>query len=379
MSNHSPLSPSGASRWVNCPGSISLSRRYPETGSNEAAAEGTASHWVGATLLSGHATFNPKPGDVCPENGVVLDMDMINGAYCYANTVIAAAPQHDRRQVVVEKRVEIAPVHPACFGTIDARYLTDDTLYIDDYKYGWTLVDPVGNWQLISYAAGVLYEMGLWGNPQQRLCLRIIQPRPHHPLGPVREWRVTAGELYPYIQSLQVAAAEAMGPDPRVCSGSHCKYCRARHACPAVGSAVMSAIDYICQGQPDDLTTDAMAREYAVLDRIEQLVKARKSGHEARMIGMIENGQPVPGYVVEPGYGHATWSRPVAEILGLGDLMGVDLAAAPAAITPVQARAKGLSEKLIAQYSSRKVTSKKLVAVQSGKAALAFGASGPVQ
>ena len=369
---HSPLSPSGASARVFCPGKIYLCKGYPDVG-GEAAAEGTASHWVGSQLLLGLPT--PTPGSICPENGVVLSEEMIDGAKFYAGQVQAVTK--DRGINMVEQRVTVPPVHPQCFGTIDHySYIADeDTLYVDDYKFGWTPVDPVGNWQLIIYAVGVLVKMQLLGDPSRKLCLRIIQPRPHHRLGPVREWRVTAGELMPYVQQLQAAAAEAMTPTARVCSGSHCKYCRARHACPALSAASMQAIDYICQGQPDELTVEAMAREYRTLDHIEQLIKARKSGHEARMIGMIENGQPVPGYTVEPGFGHATWNKQASEIIGLGELLGVSLAAPATAITPAQARTRGLSEQLIAQYSGRKVTSKKLVETTNSRSALAFGAS----
>ena len=135
----------------------------------------------------------------------------------------------------------------------------------------------------------------------------------------------------------------------------------------------MIAVDYICQAQPDDLSPAAMALEYRVLSRVAELVKARLSGHEARMIGTIQAGGSVPGYSVESGWGRLAWTRPIEEVLALGDMMGVAMAAPATAITPVQAGKLGLSKELLAAYAGKEKTGLKLVAVQESKAALAFG------
>jgi len=376
VGKHSRLSPSAANRWVACPGSVTLSERYPEPpgSSSESAAEGTASHWVGEQLLRGLPT--PTPGTRCPENGVVLSMEMIDGAHEYATVVLAAAKHTTAVQLHVEDRLAVPRIHEECFGTVDCWFWLpySQELHIIDYKFGWQPVEARQNHQLICYAAGAMDKMGVDGIKDQQITvvLHIVQPRPHHPLGTHREWRVSGSDLRAHINALRHAATMALGPDPAACSGEHCKYCRARHACPALGQAAMIAVDYVCQAQPDDLSYAAMALEYRTLERVAALVKARLSGHEARMIGQIQSGGSIPGYSVESGYGRESWNRPVAEVLALGEMMGVSVAAPVAAITPAQARKAGLSAELIAAYAGKEKTGLKLVAVAESKAALAF-------
>ena len=47
---HAVLSPSGADRWMVCPGSVRLSEGMPDT-SSKAADEGTAAHFMAAECL----------------------------------------------------------------------------------------------------------------------------------------------------------------------------------------------------------------------------------------------------------------------------------------------------------------------------------------
>jgi len=378
MAAHSRLSPSAASRWVACPGSVTLSERYPEPpgSTSESAAEGTASHWVGEQLLLGQPA--PTPGTRCPENGVVLSMEMIDGAYEYASVVRQVAENVVTTQLHVEDRLVIKEIHSECFGTVDCWFYLNykSEIHIFDYKYGWQCVDPRENWQLLCYAMGVVEKMHITMlTPPVTIVLHIVQPRPHHALGTHREWWLTHDELIGYVVKLRRAAMDALGGAPQAHSGEHCKYCRARHACPALGQAAMIAVDYACQAQPDDLSPEAMALEYRTLERVAALVKARLSGHEARMIGTMQAGGQIPGYSLESGYGRLAWTRPVAEVIALGEMMGVTLDA-PGVITPTAARKLGLSDAVLAAYSGKEKTGVKLVQATESKAALAFAPQG---
>ena len=87
---HSRLAPSAADRWVFCPASVRMSEAFPQLVEDPSAAEGTASHWAGFSMLKTHT---PKPGDICPENGVQLTEEMLEGALVYANAIFAIANQ----------------------------------------------------------------------------------------------------------------------------------------------------------------------------------------------------------------------------------------------------------------------------------------------
>ena len=50
MAQHSVLSPSGAHRWMRCPGSIAAESGMPDT-SSKYAAEGTAAHELASKCL----------------------------------------------------------------------------------------------------------------------------------------------------------------------------------------------------------------------------------------------------------------------------------------------------------------------------------------
>ena len=50
---HAILSPSGASRWLNCTPSARLEQQFPDS-SGEAAKEGSLAHALGETLLKKH-------------------------------------------------------------------------------------------------------------------------------------------------------------------------------------------------------------------------------------------------------------------------------------------------------------------------------------
>ena len=50
MSEHARLSPSGAEKWMTCPGSVALEADEPDT-SNDYSDEGTAAHFLASACL----------------------------------------------------------------------------------------------------------------------------------------------------------------------------------------------------------------------------------------------------------------------------------------------------------------------------------------
>lgn len=374
---HAKLSPSAASRWVNCPGSVPLASRFPEVGSSSAAEEGTASHWIGSETLCGRGRYREEWVGVKAPNGVVIDMEMVDGAYVYVQAVKAVTDTSIK--LGIESQVSCAVIHPECWGTTDLWYwrgvpgAAGSELHVWDYKYGYGIVEPYENWQLICYAAGLMIGLTGLQDQQVTVVLHICQPRPFHAEGVVREWRVSGSDLRGYINRLSLAAHQAMSDTPRTASGHHCKYCAARLNCSTYRLSCYAAIDYIGQAQPEEMSVEAMSAEYRILERIELLVKARKSAHESRMIGTIKAGGSVPGYTIDYGQGRAKWTKPASEIIMLGQLMGLNLAAPQEALTPAKAIEAGLDRALVDSYSIRPQTGMKLVSTQGSLASRVFG------
>ena len=89
-------------------------------------------------------------------------------------------------------------------------------------------------------------------------------------------------------------AAEAVftGHAP-VTSGSHCKYCSARHACPAAQKVAMFAIDYTAGSRVESLSPEAWSIEYATLLRAAEAIQYRLTGLEAQGKAAIRDGKNI--------------------------------------------------------------------------------------
>lgn len=371
---HARLSPSSAGRWVRCPGSIQLCEQFPDEGSSPLDEEGTATHWITSEALQGRMQL---VGTKAP-NGIITTIEMVECAGAY---VAAVHENAGNLPLVIEQPMRCAEIHSDCWGTPDLWYYNPvlAELHVWDYKHGFGIVEPYENWQLLCYSSGALCQVAAQlkvgpGELDQTTTtvLHICQPRSFHEHGVIREWRQKAWFLRGYVNTLALAAGKALTLQAECLSGGHCKYCSARHACPALAKASMVAIDYCEQARALQLPPDALARELRVLQRAEELIKARRTGIEQQAIGIIQQGGGVPGFALENGKGRRAWNRPVEEVLALGGMMGTPLAAPVAAITPAQAVKLGLAREVVDAYSEVPNTRYKLVPTDRSQAALAF-------
>jgi len=363
---HSLIAPSSASRWVNCPGSVSMGQRYPQSEDSQASREGTAAHWVCEQLLRG---ANVSRDTVAP-NGVVVTDEMLKAAGIYSNGILS---RYHGSTLNIESKIEAPDIHPESWGTLDMWVFDPkiNLLIIRDFKFGHGVVEAFENWQLINYAAGIIPRLGV-PDTRLRVHLEICQPRAFHPDGADRAWGVKAVDLRPYFNRLHNAAHEALGDNPQVRTGAHCVYCDARHACPALHRSTKTILDLALQASPEELTPAAVAAEYEILSHAAELIKYRLTGIEAQAFGLIRSGQHVPGYALEPGLGRTVWSKPLPEVYKLGELLGVELRK-EGAITPLQAIEKGMPADMVKACSKTKDGALKLTRIEKTLAFKAFG------
>ena len=378
---HAILSPSGAFQWVECAGAPSMQAAYPETERHEAAEEGTASHWVGSEVLDNYkATEGLKtPGQFIGKaapNGIIITDEMTEGAEVYIQDVLAICQKGGLLQALqVEKTTPpITRIHPECWGTPDAWAFDENSgvLYVWDYKFGHREVDPFHNWQGIIYAIGIMEQ--LWpsgGEPAIVIDLRIAQPRCFNGEGPIKSWRFGPTDLHGHINRLRVAAKAVFGDSPQVSTGSHCRDCTARHACPGAQRAAMKSIEVAHAATPEDLSNEAVGIELMYLERAAEAIKARLTGLEAQALHAItKKGAIVPGWDAKRGNARKRWVKPVPEVLAMGELFGVDLISK--AVTPTQAIAKGIDEAVIKAYSETPLGAIKLSRDNGNKAKKVF-------
>lgn len=336
---HAALPPSSAHRWVFCNGWRALAARYPESEDTDAAKEGTAAHWCFEMLFAGHEI---EVGAEAP-NGVLVTDEMIDGAHLYADTVRAAVGE---AVLFVEQRVTMErTIHPDNFGTPDT-YAFTDALYLFDYKFGHAYVDPFENWQLINYAAGIYEKHGANWPAETRVVMIIVQPRHFCREGPVRQWVTTLGELLPYWKQLNVAAMLASGDETECMVGTYCDHCTGRHACEALQRYTLNRVEDCYSSLPLELPVLAASRELLALQMASKMLDARITGLEEMLLTDLKKGGTNPYYMIERAQGRQRWTKPVATIIALGKLLGIDVSK-PGVITPKQAIDKGLPKEVV--------------------------------
>lgn len=347
---HSILAPSSGARRVQCPQSTTLELLYPEEGDSPEAAEGVAAHWAVSEQLSGRLV----DVGVVAANGIPLTEEMCRAAdlvYDYVTKILAPyglKPSDGH----VEEPVAIPRVHPQSWGTPDYWIYVPQAglLLLLDFKYGHRIVEVWENTQLVEYLAGVSQAAGVPESCQ--ILAVIVQPRAYHRDGPLREWKTRLVELRGLINISSNAAHEALGPSPRARVGSECRDCRARHACPALQHASYEAMHEARHVVPLELTPAAASLELRFVRQAQQLLQARESGLVAQLEAALRAGKPVPGWRIERGAGRTRWARPDAEVIALGELLGVKVAKAPEAVTPKQAVERGLDPEIVKQMSA---------------------------
>ena len=348
---HSILAPSASSRWVKCPASVKLEALYPQDDS-DASAEGTLAHEVAASFLRYKPTHD-------------ADEDMVAGAAMYLDEVNEIRENTLNLKEFIEEVVDCSVIHEDCYGTPDYFAISDNDVWIIDYKYGHRYVDVFENWQLLAYATGILHKMrkeGLYDATKPvNFIARIVQPRSYDWEGPVREWRFTAQELRNYSVKLQEAAQLAMSPEPTANVTAECRDCNARHSCATLQRAAYHVIEWSTQGAPHcDMPPQASAMELGMIETALEVLKARQSGKEAEVMRHLKNGEVLVGWSLKQGAGRQKWSQGFDDIVALGEMAGVTLTK-PALITPKQAIKAGLPESVVAGYSETPMGEIKLV------------------
>jgi len=357
QSAHSRIPPSSAYIWAGggCTGWPKMMESVPPSGESDESAEGTASHEVGRLMIwkALHGDIGPEltPGDTA-QNGVIIDMEMVESAEIYADDAIAEY----RMRVVngglkygLENKVDCPSVHPESFGTPDFWMYdpSESLLIVWDYKYGHLVVDAYENWQLANYTAGLVTELA-----PTEVEFRICQPRAFRPRNVPARWRVPISRLEPMFGVLRERAAEAMGPNGVCRSGKHCRRCDARTRCETALTADLTLFEAASAPVPIELSVQALGLQLHVVTRAIEALTGLKTGYEEQVSALIRGGQMVPWWALEPVAGREAWTKPVAEVTALGDLLGINLRK-EALITPNQARKAGLDNATLALYSGR--------------------------
>ena len=283
FNNHAGAGPSAADRWMNCPGSLAMSRAFLETLTENqakqfalaslAARQGTTAHSAAeaeARHLLGidseqvrDATLNELA--FFPEEAKEAYDDSM-GEYIQEYVDLIQTLVDEGRTILIEQRVRAAvPFDPTVEGAegLDGEVYeipgsTDcaalptpehPDLVVVDLKYGiGHNVDPEENPQLRIYGLGLLSELadedGNLPDDLDTITYVIAQPRN----GGLKTWNESVDDLLDWCDGeLSTAMTKALlGPPVAelVPSDLACQWCPARGSCPAlVEKAIDSAAD----------------------------------------------------------------------------------------------------------------------------------------
>lgn len=327
MAEHARLSPSGAAKWLACPGSLAMERGIPDT-SSEHADEGTAAHALGEMALSSGKDCRDFEGDSIEVAGREWRVTREMADYVQDYVAAVRAQVGAVGDLAVEQRVDFSHVVgvPEQFGTADAIVLTPVAdgcyeLQIHDLKYGRGVkVDAEGNPQLRIYALGALGDLELLYNISQVRTF-IHQPRLSH----VSEELLTVAELQKFASQVREGAQQAihwLGQEDMPSATAltpgekQCRWCKAKATCPSLRAEVS---EMVTGASPSDVALDEfdilpadsttaeseLARCMDKVDLIESWCKAVRAEVERRLLA----GDCVPGYkLVEGRRGARQWA-----------------------------------------------------------------------
>ena len=340
MSAHAILSPSSASRWINCPPSAKLNA---EAGDRDTVftREGTLAHAVAELKARKHFLTGVGPKkfqaamDKFRANELWQDeMDGHTDTYLDALKDIAATFT-DTPYVALEQRVDFSEYVPEGFGTADCimmgrlapstesggefragsaddhgaqsgdagRY-DGDVLHIVDFKYGKGVdVSAEDNPQMKLYALGaILQYMAFYDIFTVRMT--IVQPRIK------REpdtWEMPARDLLHWAEDVVKPAAKlAAAGEGEFAEGDWCRWCAIRGSCRARAGANTALEDFGFK-QPPTLTDAEVGRALELGQRL----KSWLSDLEDYALTACLNGAEVTGWKAVEGRSVRAWTDPV--------------------------------------------------------------------
>lgn len=370
--SHAKLPPSSAAMWVKCTGWYKMNEPITDEEESEDSRIGTAVHELAAHMIDG---YTHSVGETA-SNGVVWDEEMFECAEAYVMDVQSVIMQYPFANFNTETHVSIGYVHEENSGTPDFDMFDPETrtIYIWDYKHGHGIVEAFENWQLLDYLVGIMWREGvneIYLGEEFEIHLRVVQPRAFHRDGAIREWVLKSSDVRGYATTLKQAAHANMSDEAICQSGTHCKYCKARHTCSAAIQCGLGMIEVLSQPTPFDMSPEAMGTMYSIIKRAEKHLESLKASLEAQISSKLKQGVPVENWELTQSYGREKWSIPFEEAVGIGEMHGVDIRKKEC-VTPKQAITLGVDAELVRAYSITPTTGLKLTQIDLNRVKRTF-------
>ena len=330
MAQHALLSPSGAHRWMRCPGSLLLEKAAPDR-SSRYADEGSAAHKMATDCLQSGGKVTPDDFLGCMldmgEHEILVDHEMVQSVEQFLEVVEKYAAGGGI--ILVDKRVNFSSYIGVenSTGTADVIIVFPERIIVIDLKYGKGVkVYVEHNEQLRLYALGVLHDFGIACDPVG-IVMVIHQPRLEH----LDEDTMLVADLEAWAQNEAApAAAEALAiidshpnvgqlskntpgeieETVRLVPGEkQCRFCNAKATCPALKAEMAVSIGAVATADDfanlAELPGDDLFIRMQKVPLVEAYCKAIRAEVERRLFA----GETTPLFkLVEGKKGNRAWS-----------------------------------------------------------------------
>lgn len=309
MTAHAKLSPSGAHRWMVCPGSVRLTKGL-ESPDSEHSLEGVFCHDIAARCLLSGDDAARMVGAVS-DDGRVFTAEQAKHVQVYLDAVRLAVDLFGGT-LLVERQVWFSD---DVWGTADALLLDEcGCLHVFDLKFGrGILVDARDNPQLAIYATAALFGIAA-ERKVHTVALHIVQPRrPDADDCTHRTWTVPVDTLIAFRSTLLEAVRATKDVDaPLVPSDHGCHFCPAASKCPALHSAALTAaqevfsdvdtLERAAPPAPSELPAERVVQILAAIPAVESWIGAVQADALRRaQIGAL------PGYKAVAKLSNRRW------------------------------------------------------------------------
>lgn len=323
---HALLSPSSASRWLECTPSARLEALEPIQPSSAYAAEGTEAHALAEIKLA-YMLEKISAGEYAARFDHFLmtskyyneEFNEYVNDYCREVMTIIKEDYKDMSvEVYLEERVDFSDVVPEGSGTSDVLIVGPNFIHPIDLKFGkGVAVSAIGNPQLRLYTLGGLKQHRLKGVFTE-VRMTIIQPR----LYDISTDHMTVADLNEWAMNYVKPRAElAYKGDGQLVPGDHCKFCKRKGKCEALAQAQLEAAQQEFSAvlvedsilEPANMTPEMLSRVMTIAPKF---IDWFKDVQAYAMATMINDGTKIPGYKVVEGRSNRVMTNPdaIAEI-----------------------------------------------------------------
>lgn len=309
---HAKLSASGSKKWLTCTPSANLEEQFPDEGS-QYASEGTFAHELFELHLQ-HCLkrinleqFEQRWQKLRRDPAWSMDLqDAVLEAMERAQDAIAEARRVCKDPVIlVEQRLDFSPWVPEGFGTGDLVIVTDDFVWVLDYKHGKGVrIEALDNSQMRLYGLGAYNELAHLYDIK-RVRMTVLQPR----LSNYGTEEMAIEDLLKWADGVVVPAAKlAWEGAGEFVAGDHCSdgFCRARFTCRARGELAMElARSDFALVEPAQLTEEQICQVLAVGDQVATWI----SDVQTHALSQAEkHGKTWPGFKLVEGRSNRKYS-----------------------------------------------------------------------